>query len=256
MKDCLSVGDNKSKRNILIVGGGFVGLTLAAKLLKSKENYATVLEKNLEKVNNFLVKNYGIFEPELDNILNESTNENRLKFAHNLDETKFDLVFICINTNKDELNRIDKQLVLINSLVKNLVKSGHIYLRSTVPIGSTANINKALKSSSRNDLKIFYAPERTAEGVAIKELDLLPQIIGCPEFEDIEIGVSMLNSLGFTVTETSNSESAEFIKLMCNVWRDSTFAISNEFAIFAESLSLDIFEIIEKANFYLQYYHK
>jgi nucleotide sugar dehydrogenase len=59
----------------------------------------------------------------------------------------------------------------------------------------------------------------------------------------------MLNSLGFTVAETSNSESAEFIKLMCNIWRDSTFAISNEFAIFAESLNLDIFEIIEKANF-------
>lgn len=36
---------------------------------------------------------------------------------------------------------------------------------------------------------------------------------------------------------------------MCNIWRDSTFAISNEFAIFAESLNLDIFEIIEKANF-------
>jgi NADH dehydrogenase FAD-containing subunit len=58
MKDCLSVDDNKSKKNILIVGGGFVGLTLAAKLLKNKENYATVLETNLEKVNNFHVKNY------------------------------------------------------------------------------------------------------------------------------------------------------------------------------------------------------
>jgi nucleotide sugar dehydrogenase len=249
MKDCLSVDDNKSKINILIIGGGFVGLTLAAKLLKSKENFVTVLEINIEKTSNFKLRNYGIFEPGLDNILNESIDKNRLRFVHNLGDIKFDLAFICINTSKGELNRIDKQLVLINSLFKNLVKSGHIYLRSTVPIGLTSKINEALKLSSRDDLKIFYAPERTAEGVALKELDLLPQIIGCPEFEDIKIGVRMLNSLGFTVIETSNSESAEFLKLMCNVWRDSTFAISNEFAIFAESLNLDIFEIIEKANF-------
>jgi nucleotide sugar dehydrogenase len=36
---------------------------------------------------------------------------------------------------------------------------------------------------------------------------------------------------------------------MCNIWRDTTFAVANELAIFAESLNLDIFEIIEKANF-------
>jgi len=248
MKGYLNVADSKSK-NILVVGGGFVGLTLAAKLLKSKENFVTVLENNVEKVDRFLDKNYGIFEPELDNILNNSIAENRLGFVHSLDEAKFDLAFICVNTNKGELNRIDKQSVLVNSLVKNLVEFAHIYLRSTVPVGSTTKISEMLKASSRNDLKIFYAPERTAEGVALKELDSLPQIIGCPEYEDTKIGISMLNSLGFTVTETSNSESAEFIKLMCNVWRDSTFAISNEFAIFAESLNLDIFEIIEKANF-------
>ena len=248
MKDYLNVGDNKSKR-ILIVGGGFVGLTLSAKLLKSKESSVTVLENNVEKVEGFLVKNYGIFEPELDDLLNTSVAENRLTFVHNLDEAKFDLVFICINTNKDELNRNDKQLGLVNSLVNNLAEFAHIYVRSTVPVGSTTKISKMLKASSRNDLKVFFAPERTAEGVALKELDSLPQIIGCPDYEDTKIGVGMLNSLGFTVIETSNSESAEFIKLMCNIWRDSTFAISNEFAIFAESLNLDIFEIIEKANF-------
>lgn len=207
MKDYLNVGDNKSKR-ILIVGGGFVGLTLSAKLLKSKESSVTVLENNVEKVEGFLVKNYGIFEPELDDILNTSVAENRLKFVHNLDEAKFDLVFICINTNKDELNRNDKQLGLVNSLVNNLAEFAHIYVRSTVPVGSTSKISKMLKASSRNDLKVFFAPERTAEGVALKELDSLPQIIGCPDYGDTKIGVGMLNSLGFTVIETSNSESS------------------------------------------------
>jgi UDP-N-acetyl-D-mannosaminuronic acid dehydrogenase len=120
---------------------------------------------------------------------------------------------------------------MINLLTDNLISSGHIYLRSTVPVGTTAKIYNAIQSSSRNDIKIFYAPERTAEGVALKELDTLPQIIGSPEFASLKIGADMLSTLGFEIIETTNSETAEFIKLMCNIWRDSTFAISNEFAI-------------------------
>jgi len=235
--------------NILIVGGGFVGLTLAAKLLKIKQHKVTVLEINNEKINNFYHQQYGIYEPGLDEILSSSFADKRINFIQKIDNTKFSVVFVCINTNKAEVNRLEKQISMINLLSDNLVNSGHIYLRSTVPVGTTAKIYDAIKSSPRSDIKVFYAPERTAEGVALKELDSLPQIIGSPESTSLKIGADMLNTLGFEIIETTNSETAEFIKLMCNIWRDSTFAISNEFAMIAESLGLDVFEIIEKANF-------
>jgi UDP-N-acetyl-D-mannosaminuronic acid dehydrogenase len=235
--------------NILIVGGGFVGLTLAAKLLKTKKHKVTVLEINPEKINNFYHEQYGIYEPGLDEILSSSFNDKRLRFIQNIDNTKINVVFVCVNTNKAEANRLEKQISMINLLADNLISSGHIYLRSTVPVGTTAKIYNAIQSSPRNDIKIFYAPERTAEGVALKELDSLPQIIGSPESTSLKIGADMLSTLGFEIIETTNSETAEFIKLMCNIWRDSTFAISNEFAIISESLNLDVFEIIEKANF-------
>ena len=249
MKDYLNVVVNSSKIEILVVGGGFVGLTLAAKLLQNSNTNLTVLENNLEKISKFRIKEYGIFEPGLDEAFNSGIDKNRLRFVSDLSELKFDLAFICINTGKGELNRIDKLIDLIDILTKHLVNSGHIYLRSTVPVGTTTKIHKSLKASLRNDIMIFYAPERTAEGMALSELDSLPQIIGSPVLSEVEIGTKMLSSLGFEVIETRNSDSAEFIKCICNIWRDTTFAISNEFAIFAEDLNLDIFEIIEKANF-------
>ena len=249
MRDYLNVDVNSSKIEILVVGGGFVGLTLAAKLLKNSNTNLIVLENNLEKISKFRIKEYGIFEPGLDEALNSGIDKSRLRFVSDLSELKFDLAFICINTNKGELNRIDKLSDLIDTLTKHLVNSGQIYLRSTVPVGTTTKIHKSLKASLRNDLMIFYAPERTAEGIALSELDSLPQIIGSPVLSEVEIGKKMLHSLGFEVIKTENSESAEFIKCMCNIWRDTTFAISNEFAVFAEDLNLDIFEIIEKANF-------
>ena len=249
MKDYLNVVVNSSKIEILVVGGGFVGLTLAAKLLQNSNTNLIVLENNLEKISKFRIKEYGIFEPGLDEAFNSGIDKNRLRFVSDLSELKFDLAFICINTSKGELNRIDKLSDLIGTLTKHLVSSGHIYIRSTVPVGTTTKIYKSLKASLRNDIMIFYAPERTAEGMALSELDSLPQIIGSPMLSKVEIGTKMLSSLGFEVIETRNSETAEFIKCICNIWRDTTFAISNEFAMFAEDLNLDILEIIEKANF-------
>jgi nucleotide sugar dehydrogenase len=249
MRDYLNVVVNSSKIEILVVGGGFVGLTLAAKLLQNSNTNLTVLENNLEKISKFRIKEYGIFEPGLDEAFNSGIDKNRLRFVSDLSELKFNLAFICINTSKGELNRIDKLSDLIDTLTKHLVSSGHVYIRSTVPVGTTTKIYKSLKASLRNDIMIFYAPERTAEGMALSELDSLPQIIGSPVLSEVEIGTKMLSSLGFEVIETRNSETAEFIKCICNIWRDTTFAISNEFAMFAEDLNLDIFEIIEKANF-------
>ena len=249
MRDYLNVVVNSSKIEILVVGGGFVGLTLAAKLLQNSNTNLTVLENNLEKISKFRIKEYGIFEPGLDEAFNSGIDKNRLRFVSDLSELKFNLAFICINTSKGELDRIDKLSDLIDTLTKHLVSSGHVYIRSTVPVGTTTKIYKSLKASLRNDIMIFYAPERTAEGMALSELDSLPQIIGSPVLSEVEIGTKMLSSLGFEVIETRNSETAEFIKCICNIWRDTIFAISNEFAMFAEDLNLDIFEIIEKANF-------
>jgi UDP-N-acetyl-D-mannosaminuronic acid dehydrogenase len=90
---------------------------------------------------------------------------------------------------------------MINLLTDNLISSGHIYLRSTVPVGTTVKIHNAIQSSSRDDIKIFYAPERTAEGVALKELDTLPQIIGSPESASLKIGADVLSTLGFEIIE-------------------------------------------------------
>jgi nucleotide sugar dehydrogenase len=235
--------------NILIVGGGFVGLTLAAKLLKNESARIVILEQSQTKVYDFKNQNYRIYEPGLDQIFSDSVKQGRLRFEQILENDLFDIIFICINTQKNDSNMSENQQKLFDKLSFYLDFGGHIYLRSTVQVGITSQLYEYIQSSTRKDVKVFFAPERTAEGVALQELDFLPQLLGSPNNEDLIAGSRVLTRLGFTVIQTSNSESAEFIKLICNVWRDSIFAISNELAVFAEKLDLNIFEIIEKANF-------
>ena len=53
------------KSNILVIGGGFVGLTLAAKLLKTKSCHVTILENNPSRFLSLKNEKYYVDEPGL-----------------------------------------------------------------------------------------------------------------------------------------------------------------------------------------------
>ena len=58
----------KNKVNILVVGAGAVGLTLAAKLLKTKAVHVTLLENDIKRFSLLQQGNYIIDEPGMDEI--------------------------------------------------------------------------------------------------------------------------------------------------------------------------------------------
>jgi len=62
----------KPKHTVIIVGGGFVGLTLAGKLLKLDNVRVTILETNQEKLNNLRNGLLGVYEPGLDQIISKA----------------------------------------------------------------------------------------------------------------------------------------------------------------------------------------
>jgi len=234
----------------LIVGGGFVGLTLTARLLKNSDVSIILVDSDQNKITNFNKKIFGVNEPGLDQVLSDAMTENRLKFCPDLPASKCDLMFVCISTPKNQLLQENLEILfkIFEKYFEVLLPSASIFLRSTVQIGTTSKLNQYISNSTRKDISVFYAPERTAEGIALRELDSLPQILGSARNSDLTKGIKILSNLDFNVVSVSNSESAEFIKLMCNIWRDTTFAISNEFAMIGESLDLNTYELIEKAN--------
>lgn len=241
---------NGDKKNALILGGGFVGITLAAKLLKRKAVNVVIVENDFRKLERFKSQNYGVLEPGLDVILNKSVKKKKLRFIGKIPNDLFDVCFICIGTPKNQTAESSLNLLknIMIDVVNNMSGGGNIYLRSTVQVGTTSRLAKYILNKTQKNIKIFYAPERTAEGVALIELDSLPQILGAINIEDLGAAREELSSFGFGVVEASSTEEAEFIKLICNVWRDSVFALSNEFAVFAENLKIDISKVIKNAN--------
>jgi nucleotide sugar dehydrogenase len=238
------------KSEILVIGGGFVGLTLAAKLLKTKSCHVTILENNPSRFLSLKNEKYYVDEPGLHEILEAGVSDLRLNFIDSVSSDLFDSVFVCIGTLPTFISEEStKQVINLTHVVgKSLKRNGLVFLRSTVTIGATQTFADQLKILERSDAQVFFLPERTAEGVALAELDSLPQIIGPTIGTNVSDARAYLTELGFELIECSGSRAAEFVKLICNAWRDAVFGISNEIALMAEQLGLDSAEIISIAN--------
>jgi len=238
------------RSDILIIGGGFVGLTLGAKLLKTSSCHVTILENNPIRYLSLKNEKYHVDEAGLHEILDAGVSDLRLNFIDSVSSDLFDSVFICIGTLPDFLSEeSSKQVIALTHTVrKSLKRNGLVFLRSTVTIGATQTFADQLKILERSDGQVFFLPERTAEGIALAELDSLPQIIGPTMGTNVSDARVYLTELGFELIECSDSMAAEFVKLICNAWRDTVFGISNEIALMAEELGLDSTEIINAAN--------
>ena len=238
-------------KKILVVGGGFVGLTLSAKLIKTKNTTVTVLEVDTDRLASLSNGNFYVNEPGLHSILLNAIDEKTVNFAGVVSSSDYDAVFICIGT---PLSIISENLPgdifsLVNLVSSCLRKNGMVFLRSTVEIGTTEKFAVGVQKTGRADISIYFLPERTAEGVALIELDTLPQIIGAASNSKIESVTEFLLEIGLDIVKCSSAESAEFVKLISNAWRDTIFGVSNEIALMAESIGLDAAEIIYVANF-------
>ena len=238
-------------KKILVIGGGFVGLTLSAKLIKAKNTTVTVLEVDTDRLTSLSSGNFYVNEPGLHSILHKAIAEKTLSFTGAVLSSHYDAVFICIGTPPSIVSeKLPESIFSLVNLVSSCLKeNGLVFLRSTVEIGTTEKFAASTQKTGRADISIYFLPERTAEGVALIELDTLPQIIGAASNSKIESVTEFLLEIGLDIVKCSSAESAEFVKLISNAWRDTIFGVSNEIALMAESIGLDAAEIIYVANF-------
>jgi UDP-N-acetyl-D-mannosaminuronic acid dehydrogenase len=106
------------------------------------------------------------------------------------------------------------------------------------------------KLKAGKDFALAMCPERILEGRAIDELLSLPEIVGGINdvsnaiFAELFRKINPKKDILFT-TPTG----AELAKLFTNIYRYLSFALANEFAMWAENYGEDAHEIIKVANY-------
>lgn len=245
--------DIKSKE-VLIIGLGYVGLTLALVLAENGFSVSgyDVDKKLSAKINK---KQSPFFEKGLQDLLDTQVGKN-FKIIDNLENVDPDIYIITVGTPYDFKKKIpnisyfQKSIELISKKIK---VNDLVILRSTVPIGTSRKVAKPILEKNSNlkvgkNLFLAYCPERTAEGQAISELKNLPQIIGGYCQKSRELASRFFNEYTDTIIDVDDLESSEMCKLLDNTYRDTIFAYSNQMAMLSESLGLNLPNLIEKVN--------
>lgn len=155
-------------------------------------------------------------------------------------------VVVVIGTPVDEHLNPEPHLVvdLVRDLRPQLRDGQHLLLRSTVFPGTTAAVERAVRTMGL-DVDVSFCPERIAEGRAMTELFTLPQLVSGRTPRAIE-RASALFSLISPSTIPMTPEDAELAKLFTNAYRYIKFAAANQFFVMAEQLGLD-YEAIRAA---------
>jgi UDP-N-acetyl-D-mannosaminuronic acid dehydrogenase len=243
---------------ICVLGLGRVGLPLAS-VFSTKGLKVIGVDINEERLASIKNGKCPFHDPALQENLNESKRIGALEVVNDLEKVKnvIDIIIVTVGTPTTQGNSVDYSQVFtaLEEVCKVDLKNKMIIMRSTLPPKTTADIiipfleNKTgLKTG--DDFYLAVCPERILEGKAVKEIQELPEIVGGINQISNDIVTELFRYINpekkFSYTTITG---AELAKLFANVYRYIGFALSNEFAVWAEMYGENASEIINVANY-------
>jgi UDPglucose 6-dehydrogenase len=231
------------RRNITIIGSGYVGMSLA--VLLSQKNDVIVLDIDLKRVNKINKAESTIEDNLIDRYLKKFQKNIRATTNKKSALVNADFILVATPTNFDEdSNYFDTSSV--DAVIEDTIqinKSGLIVIKSTVPVGYTEKVREKYNTD-----RIVFSPEFLREGNALYD-NLYPSrlIIGSKS-EQAVIFSEMLKNVAknkdFEVLHTGSSE-AEAIKLFSNTYLAMRISFFNELDSFALAKNFNTEEIID-----------
>ena len=251
---------------ISVIGAGYVGLTTAA-CLSQIGHEVFCSESDAEKLNKLQSGVMPLFEPYLQEIVENVRAANRLQFGATEDAIDWGrAIFICVGT--PPLANGDADLSAIERVARMIAKraSGYrlVIEKSTVPVQTGARVRKHLAIHSTNGLDCDVAsnPEFLREGSAVGDFlhpdrivvgtdstraanllreiyePVIRQTFGCPIHELCP----KTTQPRFLVTDTS---SAELIKHASNSFLAMKISFINMVANLCEVVGGDVTQVAE-----------
>ena len=257
MSDLLDKIKEKSA-TICILGLGRVGLPLAS-VFASKGLNVIGIDIDEERLSSIRDGKCPFYDPALQENLDISSKSGKLTVENSLEKIKdrIDAIFVTVGTPTTLGNSVDYSQVYtaLEEVSKADLRGKIVIMRSTLPPRTTADIiipfieNKTGLIAG-NDFQLAVCPERILEGKAVKEIQEIPEIVGGINQTSNDIVTEIFRHINpnkkFSYTTITG---AELAKLFANIYRYIGFALSNEFAIWAEMFGENASDIINISNY-------
>src|SRR5690625_354367 len=182
--------------------------------------------------------------------LREAGFEATADFAQSRDA---DVLILCVPTPLTRHREPDLSFVIstVESLLPHLRPGQLLSLESTTYPGTTAEeiCPRVERAGLRvgDDFFVVYSPEREDPGNASYGTANIPKIVGGRSSACRQAGVTLYQQIVETVVPVSSTQVAELTKLLENIHRAVNIGLVNEMKMVADSMGIDIFEVIDAA---------
>ncbi len=231
---------------VSVIGTGYVGLVTGTCLAETGNEVICVDidDKKVEKMQNGEVP---IYEPHLDIIFERNIRAKRLKFTTSLQVglDHGDIVFLALPTPEDEDGSADLKYVLgvAEDIGKLITEYKVIVGKSTVPVGTSELVKKAIAKNAKCEFDVVSNPEFLREGFAVDDF-LKPEriVVGSSS----ERATKQIQKLFKPFVRSGNpviimdEKSAELTKYAANSYLATKITFMNEIANFCERVGADV----------------
>jgi len=234
-----------------IVGMGYVGQPLA--LRYSQLGYKVIgFDVDQSKV---ALLNSGTSD--IEHISNEAiAAANAAGMENTIDVARVrevDTLILCVPTPLNKYREPDLSFVIqtTESIVPYLHSGQVVSLESTTYPGTTEE--ELLPRISAGGLKVgeniflVYSPEREDPGNADFATSTIPKVVGGHTPTCLEVGKALYGQAIDRIVPVTSTKAAEMTKLLENIHRAVNIGLVNEMKIVADSMGIDIFEVIDAA---------
>ena len=165
-----------------------------------------------------------------------------------------DAILICVPTPLNEDQSPDLSYVESTgaSIAKYLRAGQIVILESTTYPGTTNEVLRGILESDSlkvgRDFLLAYSPEREDPGNPIFSTSKIPKVVGGTDADSLEVADALYRQIVVGTVRVSNTETAEAVKLLENIFRSVNIALVNELKMVYSKMGIDVWEVIEAAK--------
>lgn len=244
--------------NVVVVGLGYIGLPTAAVIARTgaKVLGVDVTQSIVDTVNSGKVH---IEEVDLDGLVSGVVARGSLRASMQIEPADVFVIAVPTPFADDHAPNIGYVLRAATTVATVLKAGDTVILESTSPVGTTEQVRDLLaelrpdlkipgRTGESPDVAIAYCPERVLPGRILVELIDNDRVIGgiTPRCARKALAFYKRFVRGACVTTTARA--AEMTKLTENAFRDVNIAFANELSRVADTMQVDVWEVIRLAN--------
>ena len=247
-----------SELKVVVVGLGYIGLPTAAVIARTGVQVlgVDVTPSVVETINSGKVH---IEEVDLDGLVSGVVSRGNLRASLQIEPADVFVIAVPTPFADDHQPNIGYVLQAATTIATVLKAGDTVVLESTSPVGTTekvrdllAELRPDLKVPGRTtevaDIAVAYCPERVLPGRILVELIDNDRVIGGITPRCARKALTFYRRFVRGACVTTTARAAEMTKLTENAFRDVNIAFANELSLVADTMGVDVWEVIRLAN--------